>query len=202
MMIDATNLSHPKNLETIRGECDKLGTRIARLAFIRATLFVLFVFTLASAFQTISSEDASGIVMRIKELAKITQETPKVDDFLKAIYFPRDRKPEPEGSESGSVPEETPENEAKPPSPAEVTAKAIEVEKAKKEQADLGAQLTKIANEAFTFAFKAPLLGTEIKLDLRIWGFILPLCFIFWEVHLSVQRHKLRTLQRIAGVIA
>ena len=83
------NLSHPKNLETLRGECEKLGVRVARLAFIRAVLFVLFVFTLASAFQIISSNDASGIVNRIRKLQKITQEEVHLDEFLTAIYFLR-----------------------------------------------------------------------------------------------------------------
>ena len=82
------NLKHPKNLEVLRGEYDKLGMRIARLAFIRTTLFVLFVFSLASAFQTISSHDASGIVDRIRELVKITKDEPELSYFLKAIYFP------------------------------------------------------------------------------------------------------------------
>src|SRR5205823_3896051 len=99
------------------------------------------------------------------------------------------------GSETHLSMAEPASAEASVPAPAEV-------ENAKKEQAALEGQLTKIASEAFTFAFKAPLLGTEIKLDLRVWGFILVLCFIFWEVYLFVQRHKLRTLQRIAGLVA
>jgi hypothetical protein len=188
------NLAHPKNLETLRGEYDKLGMRIARLGFIRATLFVLFVFSLASAFQTISSNNASRIVDRIKELTKITNESPPLDNFLTAIYFQRTAA-QTEESVANSTAAQNSEIEPKPPPSPD------QVEEAKKEQADLGVKLTNIANEAFTLSFKAPLLGTEIKLDLRIWGFILLFCFIFWEVHLFVLRYKLRTLLRIASVL-
>jgi hypothetical protein len=212
------NVAHPKNLEVLRVECDKLGTRIARLAFIRTTLFVLFVFSLASAFQTISSQDVSGIVDRIRELMKITKNEPELSYFLKAIYFPRARAAT-KGPPTGSTPAEMPAaKETTPPAaepapsstPAEIspaeekTLSAAELEQlanAQRDQTNLEGRLTTIANEAFTFAFKAPLLGTEIKLDMRIWGFILPFCFIFWEVYLAILRHKLRTLQRIAGAI-
>jgi hypothetical protein len=212
------NLAHPKNLEVLRGEYDKLGTRIARLAFIRTTLFVLFVFSLASAFQAISSHDASGIVDRIRELMKITKDEPELSYFLKAIYFPRpgiDAKltvTSPMGEVTGgdqttpstaeAATSSTPTGISAPEKQTPSAAELEELTKAKQEQANLVARLTTIANEAFTFAFKAPLLGTEIKLDMRIWGFILPFCFIFWEVYLAILRHKLRTLHRIASVIA
>jgi hypothetical protein len=226
------NVAHPKNLEVLRGECDKLSTRITRLAFIRTTLFVLFVFSLASAFQTISSQDVSGVVDRIRELMKITKHEPELSYFLKAIYFPRARaetKGLPTGSFSAkisgaeetappaaeaatvSTPAEMPTATETPPSaaeaapsstPAEISAaEQTTLSAAEQEQKNLEGRLSTIANEAFTFAFKAPLLGTEIKLDMRIWGFILPFCFIFWEVYLAILRHKLRTLQRIASVI-
>ena len=236
------NLKHPKNLEVLRGEYDKLGTRIARLAFIRTTLFVLFVFSLASAFQTISSHDASGIVDRIRELMKITKDEPELSYFLKAIYFPpRAKTKEPATSPTPAETSGADETTSSPAKPAEMaeaqneptnitphdrssasaaeaatgstqeevsgsetTPSPAELEKianAKKEQKNLEDRLTIIANEAFTFAFKAPLLGTDIKLDMRIWGFILPFCFIFWEVYLAILRHKQRTLHRIASLI-
>jgi len=176
-------MSLEKDLAAFASECDRLETRIRRQSFLRLTLFVLFVFFLASAFQTTNSKNASGIAARIRTLSDSTDALPDLDGFLTTVYFARS----PHTSRI-SLDEQTQD-----------TTTSSRIARERGEEANLGNQLSRIVDQAFAIDLKAPLLGTDLKLDLRIWGFVLPLCLICWEVYLSILRHKLHILQRLVA---
>ncbi len=190
-----------RSLAGLRELYDKINSTIARFSFIRAVVFAIGAFTLASALNAISSSEANQIIEKLKEMFEITQSPPDFNDtFLTAIYarsFSKDSAVAKESTAEGTQPAETvsPEASAK----REITEE--EKEKAKATQETLVDQLRKIANDAFLFTFKAPLLGTDIKVDLRIWGFLLLPLVILAEVYLCILRFKRKTIHTLASLI-
>jgi len=108
-------------------------------------------------------------------------------------------------SENARKKEVTPEPTAAGTASAETARKRAVMEdeknKATEKQKTLVDQLSKIAKDSFTLTFKAPLIGTDIKIDLRIWGFLLLPLVILAEVYLCVLRFKRKTIYTLASLV-
>jgi hypothetical protein len=212
-----------RNVATLRELYDKISTTIARFSFVRAVIFAIGAFTFASALTEISSSDVEQIVERLHKTSEITGTEPDFgyDIFLYAIYPPSFFKKDssaPEKPQSGEMEpagtanpetvakaESAEQSTAAPASVPETTGKpevtAEEKSKASDTQKKLVDQLKEITNKAFTLTFKAPLLGTDIKVDLRIWGFLLFPIVVLAETYLCVLRFKRKTIYNLASLV-
>lgn len=190
-----------RNLASLRDLYDRISGAIARFSFVRAVVFAIAAFALASALNAISSSQANQIIEQLGKTFEITQTQPDFKDlFLNAIYSGSFSKNPTAADEAESGKSET-DSTASSEVPPKREATEEEKEKAKITQKALIEQLRKIADDAFTFTFKAPLLGVDIKVDLRFWGFLLLPFVILAEVYLCILRFKRKTIHTLASLM-
>ena len=179
-----------KDLSNIRDEYDRISKTIARFGFVRATIIAIGGFALASGLNEISSSKPNEIVDQLKKTFQLTQVLPDFKDtFLNAVYGASFQKSEAQKG-ADNAPEET--------KPAVSDQQKSE---AQKKQDELVAQLKENSDKAFTLTFNAPLLGTKMDVDLRVWGFVLPVVAILSETYLAILRYKRRLIFTIGGLL-
>lgn len=179
-----------KNISEVRDEYDRISKAITRFSIVRATIIGIAAFVLASGLNAISSSEVNKIVDDLKANFQITQVSPEFNDtFLSAIY----------SRSFIATPSPTPA--ANTPDQAVPVVSEEQKQQAQNKENELVEKLKAEAQKAFDLSLTAPLLGTKIDVDLRFWGFLIPILVIFSETYLAILRYKRRLVFKIGSLM-